>query len=140
MLLVLDASVVTKWFKKEKFTDAALKIREEFRKGEHELIVPDLVLYEISNAMRYDESFTPEMIKDSQDSLMDMEMEIVTPTREILKNSVDIAEEREITIYDASYMALAELIEATLITADGKLFEEIKDMSFVQFISEFNDK
>lgn len=137
MLLVLDASVLAKWFKEEEFTDAALRIREDFEKGEHEIIIPDLALYEISNAMKYDESFTSQMIKDSQDSLMNMEIDIITPTREVLKNSVDIATDNEITVYDSTYIALAELIDATLVTADSKLFEKTKEISSVEFISEF---
>lgn len=137
MIMVLDASVMAKWFKEEEFTDAALRIREDFEKGKHEIIVPDLALYEISNAMKYDESFTSQMIKDSQDSLMNMEITIITPSREILKNSVDIATDKKITVYDSTYVALAELINATLITADSKLFKKTKEISSVKFISEF---
>lgn len=50
---VLDSSVVIKWFSQEEFTDKALKLREDFTKGENLIAVPDIQLYEIANALRY---------------------------------------------------------------------------------------
>lgn len=48
MLLVLDTSVILKWFKEEDYSDAAIKIKEEFVDGLHEIVVPDLLLYDIA--------------------------------------------------------------------------------------------
>ncbi|MCX6821780.1 MAG: type II toxin-antitoxin system VapC family toxin [Candidatus Aenigmarchaeota archaeon] len=61
MLLVLYTSVIGKWFKEETNSEIALKIREEFYQGKHEIVVPDLVLYELSNALRYDKEFNEEL-------------------------------------------------------------------------------
>jgi len=36
-MFVLDASVVIKWFSKEKYTDIALKIRKGFSDGEYDI-------------------------------------------------------------------------------------------------------
>jgi predicted nucleic acid-binding protein len=49
---VLDPSVVLKWFVNEADSGQALKLREEFYAGEREIVVPDLLLFEIANALR----------------------------------------------------------------------------------------
>lgn len=53
--LVLGSSVVIKWFSQEKNTEEAINLRNKFLKGEIEITVPDLQLYEIANALRYNE-------------------------------------------------------------------------------------
>jgi predicted nucleic acid-binding protein len=65
VLLVLDTSVILKWFKEEEYTKTALKIKKEFIEGVHELVVPDLALYELDNAMRFSEGFDEETIEKS---------------------------------------------------------------------------
>jgi len=137
VLLVLDTSVVLKWFKEEIHTEIALKIKEEFINGVHEIVEPDLILYEIANAMRYSKLFNQTLIKESLSNLIDMEMDIVIPTQEILLRAVNLSYSYEISLYDAVYIALAELINATMITADEKLYEKIKELKFVKSIVDF---
>lgn len=55
---VLDASVVLKWFIEEEDSVQALRLREEFYTGEREIVVPDLLLFEVANALRYNKSFS----------------------------------------------------------------------------------
>ena len=56
-MYVLDASVLIKCFSDEEFTDIALKLRDDFFHRNTELFVHDLLLYEISNALRYNPNF-----------------------------------------------------------------------------------
>ncbi|MFB6245194.1 MAG: type II toxin-antitoxin system VapC family toxin [Candidatus Nanohaloarchaea archaeon] len=81
MRAVLDSSVIVKWFKQEKDSDEALKIREFYLKGDLEIAVPDLVFYAISNVMNYGDAFSAEQIEDSIESLRSMEFEVVVPHR-----------------------------------------------------------
>ncbi len=60
---VLDASVVLKWFVNEADSGLALKLREEFYTGEREIVAPDLLLFEIANALRYSPSFSTKEIQ-----------------------------------------------------------------------------
>lgn len=52
-MVVLDASVVVKWFSEEDYTGKALDIRERITARGERAIVPDLLLYELSNALKY---------------------------------------------------------------------------------------
>lgn len=136
-LLVLDSSVLLKWFKEEKYSEISIKIKEGFVKGSHEVVVPDLVLYEMTNAMRYSEAFDPDLTKRSLDSFIDLGLDIVTPTQNLLNMAVDLSGEYETTLYDAIFVSLAKLIDATFVTADESLYEKIKNLEFVEFISDF---
>lgn len=135
-MFVLDASVVIKWFSQEKYTEKALKIREMFLKGECEIVVPDLLLYEISNALRYNPNFKENDVKEAIDSLFSMELNIVVPISEIVKTAATLAFKHNITAYDAVYLALAKEIKFTCVTADKKLYDKVKSLKFVKFITD----
>jgi predicted nucleic acid-binding protein len=126
---VLDASVVLKWFVKEADSDQALKLREEFYAGGREIVVPDLLLFEIANALRFNPSFSSREISDSLDTLLGMGIEIITPTLSLLSKTVELAREFDLTCYDATYIALAEELGFEFLTADEKLFRKIEKSS-----------
>ena len=117
---VLDASVVLKWLVDEADSERALRLREEYSYGKEEIVVPDLVLYEIANSLRHHPDFSTDEIKTAVGSLFDMGIEIVAPTYGLLSKAIDIARNDNVTCYDAVYLALAEDIGETFITADEK--------------------
>jgi predicted nucleic acid-binding protein len=123
---VLDASVVLKWFVNEADSTQALKLREEFYAGEREIVVPDLLLFEIANALRYNPSFSIEEIQEALDTLFGMGIEIITPTLTLLGKTVEFAKECDLTCYDATYLALAEELSFEFITADERFYKKIK--------------
>lgn len=135
-MIILDASVVIKWFSEEEFTDKALEIRERIRMGEERVIVPDLLLYELANALKYNPSFDANDIGDALASIFDMDMDIVTPILDTLNSAVTLAFEHNLTVYDAFYVALAKETELTFITADRRLCERVRGLDFVKFIGE----
>ena len=133
-MIILDASVVVKWFSEEEYTEKALEIRERIRMGEERIIVPDLLLYELANALKYNPSFDVNDVSDALTSIFDMEMDIITPMPDIINSAVTLAFGYNITVYDAFYIALAKDLELTFITADRKLYERVSDLDFVKFI------
>ena len=122
---VLDSSVVLKWFVDEVDSGLAIHLRDEYVEGLREIIIPDLLLYEISNALRYNTNFTIKEIKDSIDSIIDLEIEIVTPTKYLIHRSIEIARTDNITCYDAVFIALAVDIGDHVITADKKFHNSL---------------
>ncbi len=135
-VFVLDASVVIKWFSEEEYTDRALKLRDDFSKGDIELVVPDLMLYEVSNALRYNPDFDETDVADAVGTLFDIGISIIVPNREVINSALNLAYNHKITVYDAYYVALAKEINFKLITADRKLYLKIKDSKFVKYIDE----
>lgn len=135
-MIILDASVVVKWFSEEEYTEKALEIRERIRMGEERVVVPDLLLYELANALKYNPSFDANDVSDALTSIFDMDLEIVTPIPEIINLAVALAFEYNITVYDAFYIALAKDLELTFITADRRLCERVRGLDYVEFIGE----
>ena len=137
---VLDASVVLKWFVDEEDSDAALSLRQDFRQGESEIVVPDLLLYEVANALRFNPSFEAQEVNEAVKTLLDMEIDIVTPSSALLEKLIDLSVEHEITCYDATYFALAQEISFPLITADEKLYNKLpqgnKESNEVKLLAE----
>jgi predicted nucleic acid-binding protein len=136
IVFVLDASVVIKWFSEEEYTDRALKLRDDFFKGDIELVVPDLILYEVSNALRYNPDFDEIDVADAVGTLFDIGISIIVPNREVINSALNLAYEHKITVYDAYYVALAKEINFILVTADRKLYLKIKDLKFVKYIDQ----
>lgn len=133
---VLDSSVVIKWFSDEEDSDKALAIREAYAEGTANITCPDLIIYEISNALRYNKSLKEKDVKDSVNSLISMGITIVVPTKQIIELSISIAYQHGITVYDASFIALAQELNFNYVTADDKLYGKIKQLSFVTLLKD----
>jgi predicted nucleic acid-binding protein len=135
-IIVLDASAVIKWFSEEDDSDKAIELRKRFVEGEILLVVPDLLIYEITNALRYNKRLGIEDVKDAVESIFDLEIDIVVPTKDVVFNAIEIALDCDITTYDATYVALAEDLGAVLITSDKKLARACKK-KFVKVLKDF---
>jgi len=137
---ILDASVVLKWFVDEEDRDQALRLREEFYTGEREIVVPDLLLFEVANALRYNPSFTAEEIKGAVKTLFDIGIDIITPTYSLLAKAIELAKSLDITCYDAAYLTLAEELGFEFITADErfcrKVSKEMKPKASVRLLAD----
>ena len=133
-IIILDASVIVKWFSEEEHTDIALEIRERIRIGKEKVIVPDLLLYELANALKYNPNFDASDVSDALTSIFDMDINIVTPIPETINSAIKLGFQYNITVYDAFYIALARETELIYITADKRLCERVNNLNFVRYI------
>ena len=133
---VIDSSVIIKWFSKEEYTDLALKIRKSFVDGNIEIVVPDLQLYEIANALRYNKNLGKSEVDNAVKSLIEIGIKIVVPTKAVMKTAINIAYDNELSIYDAYFVALAQELGFTFITADKKLYKKIDKLNFVKLLKD----
>ncbi len=133
-VLISDASVIIKWFTDEEGRKEALILRERFRKGEIEIVVPDLALYEISNALRYNSNFSEEDVGKAVSSLFDIRLSVVSLSSHVLKESIKIAFDKNTSVYDAFYLALANELKVNFITSDRKFYDKVKDFKFIKLL------
>ncbi|MBS3075876.1 type II toxin-antitoxin system VapC family toxin [Candidatus Pacearchaeota archaeon] len=117
---VIDASVVIKWFLDEVDSDKAIFIRKCNSSDEMSLIVPDLIFSEILNGMKY-KKFDKEELDEINFTLWNIGFIIKRIDKEILNKSIEIALRYNFTIYDSIYIALAQIHNTELITADEEL-------------------
>ncbi|RLI92025.1 MAG: hypothetical protein DRO89_02890 [Candidatus Altiarchaeales archaeon] len=124
--LVLDASVIVKWFCDEEYTDIALRIRDKFFEGDLNVVVPELMFYEVLNAVRYNEVFSKKDKRDIIDDLFSVDFDVVIPDREILSEAMKLALKTDTPVYDNVYLAVSRSAKCSFITADERYVDKIK--------------
>lgn len=134
--LVLDASVIVKWFCDEEYTNIALEIRDKFFRGHLDIFVPELMFYEVSNAVRYNKAFSDSDKIQIIDDLFSIGFNIVTSSREILSKAMRLAVETNTPIYDNVYFAVSRLKNCCFITTDKEYCDKINSND-VLFISDW---
>jgi predicted nucleic acid-binding protein len=127
---VLDTSVVLKWFSAfgESDLSQALRLREEMLEGTVVFVVPDLLFYEMANALRYNPNLSPKDVNEALDSILDVGFEVRRVDKKTMQDAINIAFKYNITIYDAYFIALARVEGKPLITADYKLTDRVKGL------------
>jgi predicted nucleic acid-binding protein len=132
--VVIDASVAVKWFTEEAGTPAALELRDSHIAGGINLVAPDLLFYEVFNALRYKEGAEEEILKGQVWDMVDLQMDIVAPSQHLMEKTVDNSLKFGLSIYDSVYFSLAELSGSELITADEKFYNVVKDNEKVRAV------
>jgi len=125
--VVLDASVIVKWFVEEIYSDKALKLRDSYIEGKMLIIAPTLLPFEVLNALKYTHLFKEDDLKVVAEALDSYNFELINLKGEYAKKAVEIAINKDITIYESSYVALALIFSTKLYTADSKLIEKLGD-------------
>jgi predicted nucleic acid-binding protein len=132
---VVDASIVIMWFVKEENRDRALMLREAHLSTGMLLDAPDLVVYEVCNALRYSPEFTEADVVAAVESLFDLHLGLRPPNRETMAGATEVAFKYGLTAYDAAYLSLAEIEDSHLLTADEKFYEKVKENPRVALLS-----
>jgi len=123
--VVSDASVIVKWFIEEEHSDKALKLRDMHVNGEVSVAAPELMPFEVLNALKYSGLFELDELKAAAISLSSYGIELYSLKGELAERAVEIAVEKDITVYDAVYLALANELSTVLYTADEKLIRKV---------------
>jgi predicted nucleic acid-binding protein len=120
--LVLDSSVIIKWLNtvRESHTEQADKILSEAIEGKIELLAPELAKYEISNALLLSKKLSAREIKTPLKALYSYPITFIKLSRDLANETYQIAARKKITFYAASFIALAEQENATLVTENLK--------------------
>jgi predicted nucleic acid-binding protein len=134
--VVVDASVVAKWFLEEVHSEKAMDIRLDYINGLVDLVAPDLLPYEVLNALRYDPDFGKADLEKVATAIEDYQLLLVP----LKTGAVDMAYEYGISIYDASYLALAKEMGVELYTADEKLLDKVSDFKQAKHLSDYKAK
>lgn len=124
--VVIDASVAVKWLHEEEKTKDALHLFDAISSGDTIAIEPDLVLYEVANALMRGIGKPLEESYESMEILAVLPWQIVAPTPQLVKDAMQFAGEHpKLSVYDASYIAVALHYDAVVITDDRKLHKTV---------------
>lgn len=128
MKVVLDASILAKAIVKEHDSDRALKLLEAHSEGKIELVAPALILYEVGNVL-WRHKMDARTLCTYLTHFLSLGIELLDlhHEQEILEGACELSKTREITFYDACYLAVAKVRNINLVTADEELKEKAGD-------------
>jgi len=134
---VIDASVVSKCFIVEDYSDKALEVTNAHVKGHISLSAPTLIIYELGNVFWRHPNISSERSCEFIEKFLDLQIGLVDvwSVAELLRNACTISKTKKVTFYDACYLALAEGYETKLLTADENLRN--KAPNIVALLKEF---
>jgi len=121
--LVVDASVVIKWFVPEPLSIEARQILDGYRAGALDLIAPDLLNAELANIVWKKQTFQG-LGGDDARSVIDGFRDLViafTPTIDIIVDAYSLAITHKRTVYDSLCLALSIREACQFVTADERL-------------------
>lgn len=130
-MVILDASIILKWFVNEEGSAEALIFRDRHVRGKERIIVPSLLFYEVANVLRYRKELPDKEIINLMEILKDFELSAVHLSFSELEEAMLYARIKDISVYDAAYVVLARNLSCDLITADKRLEKSVNE-SFVK--------
>ncbi len=128
---VIDASVVTKCFIIEDYSDKAAQVMNSHARGTVSFSAPSLIVYELGNVFWRHPQITSEKAYAFIKRFLDLQIELVDiwSDSELLKNVCKTSKTRNVTFYDASYLTLAEKNGTKLVTADENICNKAPDIT-----------
>ena len=128
MKYVLDSSVALKWVLPEADSAKAIRLRDEYRNGIHELLAPDVFPPEIANGLVAAER--QKRIRAGESAIFLNDVLSAAPALHssslLLIRAMEIAISTKQAVYDCLYVALAEAEGCELVTADDKLARSLR--------------
>ena len=121
--IVVDTSVVVKWYIPEQYHEHARALRDAYLDGKCDLIAPALMPFEAINALKYSGHYEGNRLEEASTSLPEYGIELVPFN--YIGPVAEIANNLDITIYDAAYIALARQLGTKAYTADENLLDDL---------------
>lgn len=136
-VIIADASIIVKWFVEEENTKNALKIRDDYRKGIIDIWSTELMPFEVLNALRYNPELGKDEICEVAKSLSKFKFALYPLLNEIADLCIEDALKYGLSIYDSSYLALSEIFDKELYTADEKMISKVSGKEKIAHLKEY---
>ncbi len=117
--VVVDSSVVVKWFSEEEGSKEAVELLDGHVRGSRLLWASLMLHYEVVNALRYKPDYNLDRLRKATESLLDLHLETTPREAELLSRAGEIAVDGDVSIYDSIPVAIAEARDTVCITADA---------------------
>lgn len=126
-MIVLDASVALKWFAcDEPLAGEALAVLEQVKQAPHEFLIPDIFMAECLAVLCRMRGARTEHVQEALALIESLGMSRIPMGHELLQLAARYAMETGLSGYDAIYVALASLSQATWLTADERAARRVK--------------
>ena len=138
-MVIVDTSVAYKWFNEaETDSNLALELLDSHLRDQNEIIIPDLLLYELANAWSTKGALDAKQIKDNLRLFKKYHLKVISVTFDLIEKAIELSKKNKISVYDASYAVVAQERNCKLVTADNKFVDQI-NLPFIEKLSEYKD-
>lgn len=138
MKYVLDSSVALKCVLPEPDSPKAVRLRDDYRNGSHELLAPDVFPVEIAHALTRAERQGRTPVPESGTRLADVLTTAphLHPYMVLVLRATEISSRLRLGVYDCLYIALAEREQCQFVTADARLVTNLQSQfPFIVLVS-----
>ena len=129
-MIVVDASVVLKWFAPKEDHEIALFLKERHVLGKERMAGPELLLYEVANVLQNKRGDLRSSV-EAFSAFCSVGLEIHSLEPSDLTEAMKLSHAYGISTYDASYLALAQARHCRLVTADERFLARVKGVPHV---------
>jgi len=134
-MIVLDSSVALKWiFSDEEWASEALALRESYIAGKTGIAVPVLFLYEIANVLATKVKLTADEAQQAFELLAAFEFDLHDLEGHEYLAAMALSDRYKVSVYDASYLVLAQRLNCCFVTADRKFAEKVQPLGAVKLL------
>ena len=124
MRLVVDASVAVKWLFPEVDEEAAKRVLKSAR----EILAPDLIWAEVGNAAL--KKISRKEVSVDEAAVVMREFQNyplqITESKTLVDTALVVAHDIGLSLYDALYLSLSYDRDCSLVTADRKLYDRVR--------------
>ncbi len=117
---VVDASVVLQWLLEDPAAKSQ-RVLEAHLAGIDGLVAPDLLDYEVANVLGTKTRLKMADAVQAFEHYLALDITTYSLGGEELQHALQLAYEHKLTVYDASYLALAFALKTRFVTADHRL-------------------
>jgi predicted nucleic acid-binding protein len=131
---VLDASVVLGWLLREPLPAPLERLLDDHVSGRVPAVAPELLRYEVGNVLARGAGLEAAAARSGHERFLALEVQTFALGDDEYRAALDLALTHGITVYDASYVALARALGARFATADRRLAERLADRDGVELV------
>lgn len=146
-MICVDASLAAKWLFDEEYYQQARALYRDFSAAAERIVAPPLLPIEVTNIVRQrmrrakPPATEPLSIVEAREALerfLAFPIELSLPTQ-LHQQALQLADSHGLpAVYDAHYVALAQLLGCSLWTADRNLVNILQDkLPFVRWIGDY---
>lgn len=131
---VVDASVALGWLLREPPADAHRRLLDDHVAGREPLIAPELLHYEVANVLAVGADLPAAAALDAFERFAALGIETYSLGLAEYRAALGLAAGHGVSVYDASYAALALTLGIRLVTADRKLARRLQALDVADVI------
>lgn len=126
-MVVVDTSVAIKWFLPE---NGSIEAKSLLR---HDILAaPDMLIYELTNVLHCKKQLTDSDIQTLLADFMNFDIQLFALPSHKFSRVAELSRKFDISCYDASFIAMAELLETDMVTADHRLLRKVHKLNYVR--------